>query len=57
MGRRRWIGRKPEKPVRKRRRGMRPDQLELAASARQSGLQWHEIAALFREQYNVEPPR
>jgi hypothetical protein len=39
--------------MRKRRRGMRPDQLELAASARAMGLPWHEIAAMFRSRFRV----
>lgn len=56
----RWMGRsrakaggKTGKPERKRRRGMRPDQLELAATARAMGLPWHEIAAAFRDRFRV----
>jgi len=32
---------------------MRPDQLELAATARAMGLPWHEIAAAFRDKFAV----
>lgn len=39
--------------MRKRRRGMRPDQLELAATARAAGKPWHEVAAAFRDRFRV----
>lgn len=36
-----------------RRRGMRADQLELAAGCRALGMTWAEIAAVFRDRYDV----